>query len=276
LEAPLQKLARIQREIDELKHDLSSSVSTSSNAETSLLLQKQLSILQDQFQKVSIERMKQQEQLLTSIQTTVARIGEPTSVAESTSSSIPGIIPSSFEERIRHLEVLLGNGSSGNNKNMTLLERLDQLERQSEKLDEKKLDLLHKRAKVIRQDLEAAAKARHKLNVDGSDTTMNAKKIAALYDEMEQLQGLTGLLPSVVSRLQSLAQMHADAATHSARFTHVEQTVQRLQTTMASVEESIETLERSLQTSAKTMQENVRALEQRMNALASMKPSSNF
>jgi nuclear migration protein JNM1 len=256
--------------MDELKHDLSSDAHT----ETSQLLQNQLSMLQDQFQKLSIERMKQQQHLSTSIQTTVERIGEPTgvSVGTTSSSSTPGVIPStpSVKERLRHLEVLLGSGS-GNIKNQNLLERLDQLERQYEKLDEKKLDVLHKRAKVIRQDLEAAAKARHKLNVQHENTggdSMNAKKITALYDEMEQLRGMTGILPSLLSRLQTLAQIHTDAATHSARFGHVEQTVQMLQNTMAAMEISLEKLEQSLQTSAKTMQDNVQALEEQIRALA--------
>ena len=114
-----------------------------------------------------------------------------------------------MEERLKCLEANLGvssntssntSSSTTTNRNKSLLERLEILEHLP--FDDKKLDLVQKRVKVIRQDLEAAAKARSKL-MTVSASAEDSKSIAALYDQLQSLQGVAQHLPALSARLQS-------------------------------------------------------------------------
>ena len=157
-------------------------------------------------------------------------------------------------------------GTSTNNGNKSILDRLGKLENLP--LDDKKLDLVQKRVKVIRQDLEAAAKARSKLMAVSSASAEDSKSIAALYDQLQLLQGISQHLPALSYRLQSLAHQHVDAATRATRFQAVEQVTNNLSTQVTSMEVALHTLEATLQQNATSMQQNIQALEDRMKALS--------
>ena len=175
-----------------------------------------------------------------------------------------------MEERLKCLEANLGvssntSSSTTNNRNKSLLERLEILEHLP--FDDKKLDLVQKRVKVIRQDLEAAVKARSKL-MTVSASAEDSKSIAALYDQLQSLQGVAQHLPALSARLQSLAHQHVDAATRSTRFQAIEQVTTNLSHQVTALEVTLQTLEASVKLNATSMQQNMQVLEDRMKAMS--------
>ena len=173
-----------------------------------------------------------------------------------------------MEERLKCLEANLGvssNTSSTTKWNKSLLERLEILEHLP--FDDKKLDLVQKRVKVIRQDLEAAAKARSKL-MTVSASAEDSKSIAALYDQLQSLQGVAQHLPALSARLQTLAHQHVDAATRSTRFQAIEQVTTNLSHQVTALEVTLQTLEASVKLNATSMQQNMQVLEDRMKAMS--------
>jgi Dynamitin len=252
-ESPLQRLGRLKRELEELEKDCASK-------DDSNLLQDQLAQLQGQLQRLSMTQLKQQESLTATIQASITGLNasEKAEVAQNCSSSTVGV-KTELEERVNRLETALGWASGTS----SMLDRLEALESMQSKLDDKKLDLLQKRCKVIRQDLEAAAKARNKL-VSSTSSAEDSKTIAALYDQLHQLQGMSQHLPALSARLQALAHQHVDAATRAARFQAVEQVTANLQQQVQSMETALTALDASMQQNAAAMLENMKVLEERM------------
>lgn len=257
-ESPLDRLGRLKRELDELEKDCAS-------MDESNVLQDRLVELQGQFQRVSTSRLEQQSSLLSSIQTSVDKLKgtgtDDRGESNATSSSL-GVGSPELEVRINRLEKMLGSSSLSVG---SLLDRLEKLEGLQSKLDDKKIDLLQRRVKVIRQDLEAAAKARNKL-ASSTASSEDSKTIAALYDQLQQLQGLSQHLPILTARLEALAHQHVDVATRAARFHSVEQIASSLQNHVQSMETAMTAVDASMQQNASAMLENIAALEARMKA----------
>jgi len=267
-EGLLQRLGRLKQELEELQED-----TKGGDAETAAIFQDQLAQLQEQLQSLSTAQLQKQERLTNLIQNSVLGIqqGDKTAPPTTTASStVPPPQPQHLEERLKQLELTLGAaGTTSHNK--SLLDRLEALEQVQAKLDDKKVDLVQKRVKVIRQDLEAAAKARNKLmsSASSNSNVEDSKSIAALYDQLQLLQGVSQHLPALTARLQSLAHQHVDGATAAARLQAVEQLVaSSLAPQVASVETAVQQLETSLAQNAQALQENVQALEDRIKALS--------
>jgi Dynamitin len=123
------------------------------------------------------------------------------------------------------------------------------------------VDGLQKKAKVIRQDLEAAAKARTKLQQHhGGGNSEDTKRIAALYDQLQSLQGVSHCLPVLAERLETLAISHSQAASHQVRVRAMEQTVGQLQGQMLSIEATLAALEASMKENAAALQASISSL----------------
>lgn len=259
-ESPLQRLGRLKRELEELEKDCAS------NKDDSDLFNDQLMQLQGQYQRLAMSQSQKQSSLFASIQASLAGLNatENAVVSQTSdgSSAIGGGVAPQLEERLNRLEKALG---SDNGSNGSMLDRLQALEGMQSKLDDKKLDLLQKRGKVIRQDLEAAAKARNKL-ASSTVSAEDSKTVAALYDQLQQLQGMSQHLPALTARLQALAHQHVDAATRAARFQAVEQVIANLSQQVGSMETTLTSLDASMQQNAGAMQDNIKALEERMKA----------
>ena len=249
-----------------------------------MMFQEQLALLQGQMERVSLAQLAKQENLAKSIQSTVEGLNQEDdgggSTKTTTTTPAPSTIaavssPQQLEERLKRLEVTLGaagsSSSTNQSKSSSLLDRLEALEQIQAKVDDKKVDLVQKRVKVIRQDLEAAAKARNKLMaVGGSLAHEDSKSIAALYDQLQQLQGCARHLPVLAERLQALAHQHVEAATRAHRLRAVEQLTGHLAQQVAAAETAVGKLESSsLPQNAASMQESMQALEERMKALSS-------
>jgi Dynamitin len=258
-ESPLVRLSRLQRELQELEMDCSTK-------DEAMLFQDPIAALRQKLQALSTSQARKQLGLSASIQAAVHGLTEPVPATQVPAG--PAVDVTSLEERLNRLEKSLGSNGMITIKggNTSLLHRLEALEDQFAKLDEKKLDLLQKRSKVIRQDLEAAVKARHKLS-SGAASSDDSKVIAALYDDLQRLQGLSQHLPALTVRLQALAHQHADSATRMARFKALEQMTADLSTQVQSIEVALTSLDISIQQNATLIHGNIQSLEGRLNSL---------
>eukprot|EP00579_Thalassiosira_antarctica_P016052 CAMPEP_0201926896 /NCGR_PEP_ID=MMETSP0903-20130614/17246_1 /ASSEMBLY_ACC=CAM_ASM_000552 /TAXON_ID=420261 /ORGANISM="Thalassiosira antarctica, Strain CCMP982" /LENGTH=318 /DNA_ID=CAMNT_0048464915 /DNA_START=20 /DNA_END=973 /DNA_ORIENTATION=+ len=87
----------------------------------------------------------------------------------STTKTIPREIQ--LEERLRRLELAMGSSTTTNNESTkSILERINEAERLTKEVDAKQIEKLASKAKVVRADLEAAARAKTKL-ASKSNTT---------------------------------------------------------------------------------------------------------
>jgi len=150
-----------------------------------------------------------------------------------------------WESRLGSLEALLTSSNiSDSQSNKSVMERLQHVEELAQLIDEKSLEQAAARAKVIRADLEAAAKARAKLS-SGMGGGEEGKQIQELYSQLNELEGMSQHLPALAERLATCATLHTQAAHFSSRMTEVEISVtnanlllQNLQTTLTQVESS--------------------------------------
>jgi Dynamitin len=265
-ESPLVRMSRLKRELEELEIDCS-------NRDESSIVQDQLRKLREQLQSLSTSQTQKNLGLSTSIQASVSGLIDeysadaPSQNALSSATEKDSI--SSLEERLSRIENVFCSDSSLSGSRVNLSSRIDVLEDQLSKLDDKKLDLLQKRSKVIRQDLEAAVKARNKLSSNNSSllSTDDSKTVAALYDDLQRLQGMSQHLPILMTRLQALAHLHADAATKTARFKTVEQVTSNLSKQVQSIEIALTSLDTSMKQNATLIHDNVKSLEERMKTL---------
>jgi Dynamitin len=253
-EPPLVRLARLNREIEELGKDYQ-------GTEESIALQDQLARLQVQLQEISLAQVQKHKGLSSAISQAGQQIDSKTPSSPPLATTTERI-PSQFEERLQKLERSYF-GVSGSKQ--SLLDRLGKLE--AMQIDEATLERLHKRGKVIRQDLEAAAKARSKLMASVGSSAEDSKTITALYDQLQQSQGVAHHLPALAERLQTLAHHHSDASTRAGRFRAMEQLAQNLHQHVQSMEGALSTLEGTMQQNTTTMQVSIKALEERMQAL---------
>jgi hypothetical protein len=266
-ESPLVRLTRLKNELEALEKDCTS--------QDFKLFQDPLVKMQEQLHALSSVQLQKQTGLSSSIATSVTALKDmnvanltpmPASPLLSDSSNA-----NSLNDRVHRLEKFLGGtiGTSGDQG--SLVTRIQALESLLSKVDDKKLDLLQKRSKVIRQDLEAAAKARSKLSsstIGGtSSSSDDSKIITALYDGLQSLNSMSEHLPLLSSRLQALALQHSDAATRATRFKAVEYMASDLSKQVQSVEAALASLDKSMKENATLMQSNVDAIEERTKAL---------
>jgi Dynamitin len=260
-ESPLVRLERLKSELETLEMECSSKSDFG-------LFQDQLLKIKGQLHSLSSSHMQNQTGLSTTIDASVAAINAPHIVDTTTLSTVSSNVASENSSRlivrINRLEKVLGSETGDQT---SLIGRVNNLENLLSKLDDKKLDLLQKRSKVIRQDLEAAAKARNKLSSSsnsGLSSSDDSKIIATLYDGLQNLQGMSEHLPILSARLQALAHQHADAATRTARFKAVEQMTTDLSKKVQSIDTALSSLDKSMKENTTVMYENVNALEERM------------
>jgi uncharacterized protein YceH (UPF0502 family) len=232
-ETPIERLTRIKRELQELQDES--------------IFQEELEKLQGQFETLSAVQARRQQDLNGFIQSSIDRLAQETKVGDPAAAMAKPSSRSDESSRIAVVESAMAK----------LQERLPSLEAQ---LD---VDGLQKKAKVIRQDLEAAAKARTKLQQHsggGGASSEDTKRIAALYDQMQSLQGVSHCLPVLAERLETLAMSHSQAASHQVRVRAMEQTVGQLQGQMQSIEGTLAALEAAMKENAEALQASIRSL----------------
>jgi hypothetical protein len=201
--------------------------------------------------------------LQSSLQKAKAPVASPattTAVQTVSASALP-----SLDERMRRLELAVGsNTASSTSSSSSWSERLRLMELAVGKLDSKQLDMAVSRSKVIRQDLEAASKARNKLLTNSRSQGADAATIQTLHTAYTDLQGMAQYLSPLAVRLSVLARQHQDQATQGVRLIAAEETVATLQQQLTSVEAAVQQLQEGWKVNAAAMETNIKALDSRM------------
>jgi len=174
-----------------------------------------------------------------------------------------------LEERLLRLERALGaegaSGAESNELGKSILERLEEAERFSKEVDEREVDKIAARAKVVRSDLEAAARAKAKLsanNPGGPTASDDAKTIASLHAQLVELDGVSSHLPALAARLSELSGLHVRAADFSNRLDAVEKVADRTEISLRSVEEALARVESGWQENADVMLWSLESLDE--------------
>jgi chromosome segregation ATPase len=213
------------------------------------------------------ERLRKQQQQQ-SLHSEAASDGAPTTSDASTPRS-------DVETLLLRLEKAVGSMHHHDSHGRGLLERLQALEESLGMVNESKLDAVGAKVKVIRQDLEAASKAKNKLQMGGSggaggSAASDPKVIAELYDALQQVSPMQALLPVLAQRLEALQGQHRQVSTFSTRLASLEASTRALETTIHSAETSAAKLEANWQSSvAPQLQANLTAIDERIAKLQS-------
>jgi len=176
-----------------------------------------------------------------------------------------------LEERLRKLELAMGStttSSTSDGGNKSIMERIEAAERLTSEVDTKQIDKLASKAKVIRADLEAAARAKNKLSSKSSSNTYkdsqlkeDANVISALHTQLQELEGLSQHLPSLTNRLVELQTLHLNASNFSSRLDSAEEAVSRCEGMLSNVEGSLSNMENGWKSNMELIEKNVDSLD---------------
>mmetsp|Transcript_12347 Transcript_12347/g.17225 ORF Transcript_12347/g.17225 Transcript_12347/m.17225 type:complete len:369 (+) Transcript_12347:30-1136(+) len=291
-ETPLEKLSRLQRDVAELERDLQGESSTGGGPEHAELAQLASSLSARLQAASSYSHIAQQDKLTSLLQSRFQHVNVTRSVAANSSApekgadsatadgapvvyelyssagagstGVGGVPSSNLDERLLNLERSIGSSTT---VNKSVIERLAEFEKVINGVDKKSLEQTTARAKVIRADMEAASKARTKLDLSSNST--EAKKINELYNLMEQLESVQSHLPALVQRLQQLSVLHNQTATFSSRLTAAEQSLSVSAQKLSSVQETLSKLETGMTDNVKVIEQNINTLDERMKKLSS-------
>ena len=266
-ETTLERVARLQKEMELLEQDLQT-VHSDADSELPHALLGTVQYMKTRLEKAA-QSVPPQQTLTGNIDRASTNIQTPTSKASGYSLVVTKdkAYESILEARLQRLEEWIGGGSATSSADASLSERLQSLESTLSKLNEKELESKAKNAKVIRQDLEAASRARNKLLAggSGSSTGSDSKTLTELCDTYLQLQGMAPHLPFVTQRLHALSCQHAHAAQQVAKLDALTQVSQSLTTQVVSLEHAVQTTEQNLIQTAAQMKDNIAALDQKLS-----------
>ena len=183
-----------------------------------------------------------------------------------------------LEERLRKLELALGCSSTGaggvdGSFDKSILERIEQAEKLTQQVDIQSMDKLAAKAKVIRADLEAAARAKTKLSskssssnaaatASGQQQKEDAQMISRLHTQLLELDGISSYLPQLTIRLVELSNLHASASNFASRLTAAETAVNRCEGMLVNVEGTLNTMEGGWKSNMDVIERNVRRLDE--------------
>lgn len=180
------------------------------------------------------------------------------------------------EQRLNKIETVLGsqltqNLSNGINSNV--MERLKTAERKLNNVDEKILNNAANRAKVIRADLEAAAKARAKINNSMASTNgaEDTKTIVKLHDLLLDLDGFlqnststSSILSVLVDRMKTCAGLHSKASELESKILSLEQMTKQGYLVLHNIEDSVGKLECGMVSNMKMIEKNIQDIDVRL------------
>jgi exonuclease VII small subunit len=264
-ETRIEKIERIRKELLELEeHGRDHDMVTDAN-----VLRRQVDQLQQQFHGVVKRQFfTDSSSNFHSFTTSQEKDSENSSLRETTvpvqdgrSVHTSGNSLQQQEERLLRLEKMIGTQI----QTKSMMERLRIAEHKLSQIDEKTLAQAAARAKVIRADLEAAAKAKSKLN--SSSSSSDSAKISKLYNQLVAFDGFLSpdsqVLHAIVNRLEACADLHKNSMDFDRGLDSLETTVGDVKTLLSSLEESVSILEKGMKENMKIIQENMETLDKR-------------
>lgn len=270
IEAPLARLWRLQYEARELEAQLADAAQTKPRSATSMLaqihaLQQNLAHMDQAAQATHPWHVSHTmiDALGTSVHTETM---EPAAQAPPTNHAHT-FAP--WESRVTALERRLGTDVT--DTHVPLLTTVRQLEAQLALLAHPShLDAILARAKLLASELQQVDERRQSLATRTDEATLH--KIESLYAMHEKLAPLMPLAPALLARLQSLAPVHAAAATFARRLEQLTHEQRQLQAKQAELQSVLERVGTSLQDNARITQQNLAQLQARLDAI---KPSTS-
>ncbi|CAJ1957140.1 unnamed protein product [Cylindrotheca closterium] len=278
-ETPLEKLARLSSEVAELEAQFKTTASTSGKDFDEQLIGL-ASDLSTRLQTASSNRMEQDDltrlmkQQLDSMKRKDDSSTPSAAAAAAANAGKTGVVyelygsagnaTTSMESRIIKLERLLGSSQNTVTHN-SLVSRLEELESLVQTVDPTILESTATKAKVIRADLEAASKAKNKLTATYKKE--DSKMIQQLHQQMVELEGLSGYLPSLVERLQQLSGLHVQASSFTSRLGQVEKSANQIGSTLSVIEETLDKVQTNMVENVQSMETNMKSLDERLNQL---------
>jgi hypothetical protein len=279
-ETPLEKLARLQTEVSELEAQLQTTAGTGRDFDeqlvalaTSLTTRLTTASSIKSLEHDDLTRLIRQQ--VQTLQASAKGGDTPTSTSDTdtATATATGVVyelygnasnpTTTTEDRLVQLERLLGSTSSATHK--SLVHRLEELESLVKTVDPVTLEQTATKAKVIRADLEAASKARNKLTATYKKE--DSKMIQQLHQQLTELEGVSAYLPQLVERLQQLAGLHVQASSFAARLDSLEGSANQMGATVTHLEGTMEKLQSNLVDNIQTMEGNLKTLDERLNHL---------
>eukprot|EP00484_Ammonia_sp_Unknown_P001157 CAMPEP_0197022370 /NCGR_PEP_ID=MMETSP1384-20130603/3285_1 /TAXON_ID=29189 /ORGANISM="Ammonia sp." /LENGTH=386 /DNA_ID=CAMNT_0042450407 /DNA_START=31 /DNA_END=1191 /DNA_ORIENTATION=- len=132
--------------------------------------------------------------------------------------------------------------------------------------DDMKLDGLVRRAQVLRkklQEIQAKGHAAIELQI----TKTKEEKINKLFDMMTRWDQAALQLPTIVSRLRSVKNLHEESANIVQKVNRLETQNQLIQKSLESNQNILNNVTKSLQENATTMQNNMRLIQERLDKI---------
>lgn len=260
-ESRLERLARIQAELEEMEEDYCNDTNDSNLGDEEIVgvvkdLSARLKVLQN-----GIDVTKRQTDLTSMVNnlSLEATNEEEEQGHQTQKNQQRGDLAQ--EQRLLRIENILGSKfNTGNASGVSVLQRLKEAEEKLNSIDEKSLNQAASRAKVIRADLEAAAKARSKIN---NTNVEDGAKIAKLHNQLVDMDGFlsSNILSTVVNRLSTCASLHTQSMEFGRDLKALEGMVKDIEGTLGSVEDSVSTMESSLIENMKVIQKNMERLD---------------
>lgn len=259
-EAPLARLWRLQNEARELEGQLAQATSKPRSAASMLT---QIHTLQQ-----NLARMDQAAQMTDPWHVSHTMIDALGTSAATSASAAPAPSASGayapWEARVAALERRIGTDVT--DTRVPLLATVRQLEAKLALLAQPShLDAVLARAKLLVSELQQADERRHTLTSRTDEPTL--QKIEALYALHDRLAPLAPLAPALLARLQSLAPVHAAAATFASRLEQLVHEQERMHAKQIELQSMLERVGTSLDENVAITQRNLAQLQARLDAI---------
>jgi len=286
-ESRLEKLARIQAELQQLEEESKSImqiddsnnddiVNTQGNNDQANDGEKEImKVVKDLSEKLRILQnnnidVKKRHQFLTSKMNSIVnqKDDDNNNNASRPNDATKNIKSLQQQERLLRIEKCLGTQIHTSIPTESILERLKQAEGKLNSIDDETLNNAASRAKVIRADLEAAAKARSKIN---NTNVEDASKIAKLHQQLVDLDGFlspssssSNILSTIVVRLSTCATLHSQSMEFGKDLKALEHMVKDVEVMLHSVEDSVNCTEKSMKDNMDLIRKNMETLDQQL------------
>lgn len=288
-ETPLARLRRLKYEMDELeeqleKEPLDTEASENQKVSPAVLLN-QLKMLKGDWSRLSQPPQPAADRAPPA----------PSTSAQSQNASAE-LSFTRLAEQVNALETLVGSPAS-TELPPPVLPVLDKLSHQLNLLSQPRhLDTLNRRIKTLVSDLDRIHETRRKLgdttplhlalnsgltvSTTGSGEEEPDKategdlppdilpRLQALFNLLPRLQALSPVVPGLLLRLRSLADLHASAASFDTSLTEAQASVTNMQETQKSLETVLANVQSSLQENQAAMEANVASIHERVIELA--------
>lgn len=172
-----------------------------------------------------------------------------------------------LDERLAALESAVGVRQAAP-ESAPLLATLARLEQQMQLLAQPRhLDMLRQRAKLLTAELDRVAESRKRLGAGDALAPHTLARLEELHALQGRIEPLIPLAPALLTRLQTLAPLHASASSLAAQVERLEQADAAQATRQRELNTMLQRLEESMRENAGVVHRNMEALEQRVEAL---------